>query len=148
MADLAGDPALARALLARCAGFALELARRASAEMPLDWLWCGDDVAGQRSMVMSPESWRDLVKPLLADLFAVGQRHGLWVAHHCCGALRPIVPDLVEIGLDVLNPVQADARAWTPGAEAGVRRPARFHGRRRHAAPAAVLPGRRGAEQR
>ena len=114
MADLAGDPALARALLARCAGFALELARRASADMPLDWLWCGDDVAGQRSMVMSPESWRDLVKPLLADLFAVGRRHGLWVAHHCCGALRPIVPDLVEIGLDVLNPVQAGCPGMDP----------------------------------
>lgn len=107
MVDIAADPQLARTMLARCAGYALGLARRACAEMPLDWLWCGDDVAGQRAMVMSPEAWRDLVKPLMADLFAAGKRHGLWVAHHCCGALRPIIPDLVEIGLDVLNPVQA-----------------------------------------
>ena len=31
----------------------------------------------------------------------------MWVANHCCGALRPIIPDLIEIGLDVLNPIQA-----------------------------------------
>jgi uroporphyrinogen decarboxylase len=36
------------------------------------------------------------------------------VAHHCCGALRPIIPDLVEIGLDVLNPVQAGCPGMDP----------------------------------
>ncbi|OHD73448.1 MAG: hypothetical protein A2177_04910 [Spirochaetes bacterium RBG_13_68_11] len=114
MADIVADPPLARTMLARCADFALGLARRACADMSLDWLWCGDDVAGQRSMVMSPEAWRDLVKPVMAELFAVGKRHGLWVAHHCCGALRPIIPDLVEIGLDVLNPVQAGCPGMDP----------------------------------
>jgi len=113
-ADIAADPPLAAAMLGRCAGFALRLARRACAEMPLDWLWCGDDVAGQRSMVMSPEAWRELIKPLMAELFAEGKRHGRLVAHHCCGALRPIIPDLVEIGLDVLNPVQAGCPGMDP----------------------------------
>lgn len=113
-ADLAADPPLAREMLARCAGFARELARRACAEMPLDWLWCGDDVAGQRALVMSPAAWRDTIKPLLADVFSEGTRRGLWVAHHCCGALRPIIPDLVEIGLDVLNPVQAGCPGMDP----------------------------------
>jgi uroporphyrinogen decarboxylase len=65
-------------------------------------------------MVMSPESWRDLIKPLMAEIFAVGRAHGLWVANHCCGALRPIIPDLVEIGLDVLNPVQAGCPGMDP----------------------------------
>jgi uroporphyrinogen decarboxylase len=114
LTDLAADPSLARTMLARAAGFALELARRAGDEMPLDWLWCGDDVAGQQAMVMSPAAWRDMIKPLMADLFAVGKSRGLWVAHHCCGALRPIIPDLVEIGLDVLNPVQAGCPGMDP----------------------------------
>jgi uroporphyrinogen decarboxylase len=114
MADIVADPPLAGTMLARCAGFALKLARHACAELPLDWLWCGDDVAGQRSMVMSPEAWRELIKPLMAELFAEGKRHGLWVAHHCCGALGPIIPDLVEIGLDVLNPVQAGCPGMDP----------------------------------
>jgi uroporphyrinogen decarboxylase len=55
-----------------------------------------------------------MIKPLMADLFAVGKSRGLWVAHHCCGALRPIIPDLVEIGLDVLNPVQAGCPDMDP----------------------------------
>jgi uroporphyrinogen decarboxylase len=58
-------------------------------------------------MVMSPSSWRELIKPLMKQIFAVGRSQGIWVVHHCCGALRPIIPDLVEIGLNVLNPIQA-----------------------------------------
>jgi uroporphyrinogen decarboxylase len=105
--DIAADPDLARAMFAKCAHFARTLSERACTEMPLDWLWTGDDVAGQLSMVMSPAAWRDLIKPLMAEIFAVGKAHGLWVAYHCCGSLRPIIPDLIEIGLDVLNPLQA-----------------------------------------
>jgi uroporphyrinogen decarboxylase len=112
--DIAADPGLAAEMFGRCARFALELTRRACSEMPLDWLWSGDDVAGQQSMVMSPEAWRRQIKPLMAEIFAVGKAHGMWVAHHCCGALRPIIPDLIEIGLDVLNPIQAGC----PGMEA------------------------------
>jgi len=112
--DIAARPQLARAMLERCAGFALLLAERACRELPLDWLWTGDDVAGQNGMILSPEAWRELIKPLLADIFAVGKRAGLWVAFHCCGALLPIIPDLVEIGLDVLNPVQAGCPGMEP----------------------------------
>lgn len=112
--DIASDPELTRTMFRKCAEFALTLSRRVCAELPIDWLWCGDDVAGQTSMVMSPAAWRDLIKPMMADIFAVGKSSGLWVAHHCCGALRPIIPDLVEIGLDVLNPVQAGCPGMDP----------------------------------
>jgi uroporphyrinogen decarboxylase len=105
--DIAADPDLTRAMFRKCADFALALSRRACSELPIDWLWCGDDVAGQQSMVMSPASWRELIKPLTKEIYAVGRAAGLWVANHCCGALRPIIPDLIEIGLDVLNPIQA-----------------------------------------
>jgi uroporphyrinogen decarboxylase len=112
--DIALDPELTSVMFGRCAGFAVELSRRACSGLPIDMLWCGDDVAGQQSMVMSPEAWRDLIKPLMAEIFAVGKKAGLWVANHCCGALRPIIPDLVEIGLDVLNPVQAGCPGMDP----------------------------------
>lgn len=112
--DIAEDPALAAAMFQRSARFALALSRRACAELPIDWLWCGDDVAGQLSMVMSPAAWREMIKPLMAEIFTAGKSRGLWVAHHCCGALRPIIPDLVEIGLDVLNPIQAGCPGMDP----------------------------------
>jgi len=114
MIDIAGDPALTRKMFRRCADFARKLSVEACARFPLDWLWTGDDAAGQTSMLMSPQSWRDLVKPLLAEIFEVGKSHGLWLAFHSCGAVRPIIPDLIEIGMDVLNPVQCSCPGMDP----------------------------------
>ena len=71
-------------------------------------------MASQRSLVMSPRSWRQLIKPHLARVFDVGKAHGLWVAYHCCGTLRPIIGDLVEMGMDVLNPVQCNCPGMDP----------------------------------
>ena len=114
LVDIAERPGFAGRMLARCAGFARELSSEACRRFPLDWLWTGDDVAGQDHLILSPTQWRELVKPLLADIFAVGRRAGLPVAYHCCGALRPIIPDLLEIGLDVLNPIQAGCPGMEP----------------------------------
>jgi len=106
MMDMAGDPELAETMLGRCGQFAVRLSEAACQRFPLDWLWTGDDVASQRSLMMSPNTWRQQIKPHLAAASAVGKAQGLPVAYHCCGALRPIIPDLIEIGLDVLNPIQ------------------------------------------
>ena len=105
--DMAEDPDLAHTMLDRCADFALRLSQVACDRFPLDWLWTGDDVASQQSLMMSPQTWRAMIKPGMQRVFAEGKKRGLWVAYHCCGSLRPIIGDLVEIGLDVLNPVQA-----------------------------------------
>lgn len=112
--DFVADTALADAMLGRCADFAALLSIWACEHLPVDWLWLGDDVAGQSSLLMSPELWRGLVKPHLKRLAAIGARHGLPVAYHCCGALRPIIPDLIEIGVDVLNPVQCNCPGMDP----------------------------------
>jgi uroporphyrinogen decarboxylase len=114
MLDIAADPALAATMFDRCADFAIRLAEAACTQFPLDWLWTGDDVAGQQGMLLSPRAWRALVKPALARVFAVGKAHGLPVAYHCCGGLRPIIGDLVEIGMDVLNPVQGNCPGMDP----------------------------------
>ena len=80
----------------------------------MDWLWTGDDVGGQHGMMMSPELWRDLVKPRLKNIVEIGKNHRLWNAYHSCGSIRPIIPDLIEIGIDVLNPIQCNC----PGMDA------------------------------
>ena len=78
------------------------------------WLWAGDDVASQQGMMISPKTWRALIRPHLQRVFDVGKRHHLWLAYHCCGALRPIIPDLIEMGLDVLNPIQGNCPGMDP----------------------------------
>lgn len=112
--DFVDDPELARTMLNRCMDFSIQLGELACERYPLDWLWTGDDVASQSGMMFSPRTWRQLIKPGLERVFAVGKSRGLWVAYHCCGALRPIIPDLVEIGLDVLNPVQGNCPGMDP----------------------------------
>lgn len=114
MMDMVDDPELARTMLDRCMDFAIQLGKAACDRFPLDWLWTGDDVASQAGMMISPRSWRNLIKPGLERVFDVGKSRGLWVAFHCCGGLRPIIPDLIEIGLDVLNPIQGNCPGMDP----------------------------------
>jgi uroporphyrinogen decarboxylase len=112
--DIAGKPDLARQMFRRCAEFSIELGREACRRFPLDWFWAGDDVASQLNLMMSPETWREFIRPDLQRIFAVGKEDRLWVAYHCCGALRSIIEDLIDIGLDVLNPVQCNCPGMDP----------------------------------
>jgi uroporphyrinogen decarboxylase len=77
-------------------------------ELGVDMIWIGDDVGAQESMLISPESWRRFFKPRLAQFIATLKMMNpdLKLAYHSDGAILPIIPDLIEIGLDVLNPVQ------------------------------------------
>jgi uroporphyrinogen decarboxylase len=112
--DLAANPRLTETLLHNAASFAVLLAEKACTRYSLDWLWTGDDVGGQRAMIVSPRQWREMIKPHLARIFQVGKTRGLPVAYHSCGAIRPIIPDLIDIGLDVLNPVQCNCPGMDP----------------------------------
>ncbi len=112
--DVATNPALIRKMFKRCADFAFKLSTEACTRFPLDWLWTGDDIGGQSSMLISPASWRELIKPLLAEIFQLAKSHHLLLAFHSCGSIRPIIGDLVEIGLDVLNPVQCTCPGMDP----------------------------------
>ncbi len=105
---------LTQEMMRRCTEFSIELSEAACQRFKLDWLWLGDDAGGQRAMLMSPEIWREMVKPLLKQNADVGKQHGLYVAFHSCGAIRPIIGDLIEIGVDVLNPVQCNCPGMDP----------------------------------
>ncbi len=108
------NPGLTQEMMRRSTEFSIALSEAACQRFDLDWLWLGDDAGGQQSMLMSPVLWRDMVKPLLKQNADVGKQHGLYVAFHSCGAIRPIIPDLIEIGIDVLNPVQCNCPGMNP----------------------------------
>jgi uroporphyrinogen decarboxylase len=74
----------------------------------IDVLWLGDDFGTQRAMLLSPHTWREFIKERYARLIAAykAQNPSLKVAYHCDGYIEPIIPDLIEIGLDILNPIQ------------------------------------------
>ncbi len=112
--DLAAAPESAAVLLRKAADFSVHLAREACKRFPLDWLWTGDDVGGQQALMLSPQRWRASIRPHLARIFAVGKNSNMPVAYHSCGAIRPIIPDLIEIGLTVLNPIQCNCPGMEP----------------------------------
>jgi uroporphyrinogen decarboxylase len=111
--DLAADQAFASALLERITDIQVALARRYVA-LGVDAGYLGDDYGAQQGMLFSPRTWRELFKPRLACIFAVFHEAGLPVILHSDGDIAEIIPDLVEIGLDLLNPVQPEVldQAW------------------------------------
>jgi len=76
--------------------------------MGVDIIWSGDDMGGQNGMLMSPKLWRKYFKPRMAKLYSELKaiNPNLKIAYHSDGVIYPIIDELVEIGLDILNPVQ------------------------------------------
>jgi uroporphyrinogen decarboxylase len=110
--DLAADPALARALMERVLEVKLAWWAGVLPELgeSVDVVGEADDLGGQSTPLFSPRTYRELVKPLHAELFAfIRARTRARILFHSCGAIRDLLPDLVEIGVDILNPVQVSA---------------------------------------
>jgi len=69
----------------------------------VDALTFMDDWGSQRSLLVAPELWRELFKPLYADYIALAHAHGKHAFMHSDGHITEIMPDLIEIGLDAVN---------------------------------------------
>lgn len=109
LTDMAQRPALAEPLLERMTElriFQAEMLARAD----VDILRLGDDVGAQRGMLMSPRLWRRWLKPRLAAVIAAARaaKPDVLIWYHSDGDCRPIIPELIEIGVDILNPVQPE----------------------------------------
>ncbi len=105
--DLIARPELLERLLDIPYRYHLTAAKRL-VEMGVDMIWLGDDVGGQKNMLISPHHWRKFLKPRMANIISEVKQinPNLKVAYHSDGMIEPIIPELIEIGLDVLNPVQ------------------------------------------
>jgi Uroporphyrinogen-III decarboxylase len=74
-----------------------------------------DDLATQSSLLMSPECYREMLKPLHARLIDFARSRGQRVILHSCGAVRPLIPDLIDAGVEILHPIQRSAAGMDPG---------------------------------
>ena len=79
----------------------------AAARGKADIFSMGDDFAGQLGMMIDPRDWRRFLELACRKLFGLAKDHGLHVWFHSCGAISPILPDLIDIGLDMWETVQA-----------------------------------------
>jgi uroporphyrinogen decarboxylase len=67
-----------------------------------------EDWGLQKGMMMSPRHWRTYLKPRLREIYSAAHRKNLMVMLHSCGDIHEIIPDLVELGVNVIHPVQPE----------------------------------------
>lgn len=78
----------------------------------LDIFRAGDDLATQTSLIMSPRTYRAMIKPYQKEYFAlIKEMTEAKLLYHSCGTIYQAIPDLIEIGIDALNPIQVSCAA-------------------------------------
>ncbi|MEN8228126.1 MAG: uroporphyrinogen decarboxylase family protein [Bacteroidota bacterium] len=74
-----------------------------------DGVALSDDYGAQNGLIMSPDMWREFIQPCLSEIYTRAKTHGRTVFHHTCGDVTMIIPDMIELGLDILHPIQPEA---------------------------------------
>jgi len=102
-------------LIDRVMEFSLGIARQL-VDIGVDAIWFGDDFGSQDGMMISPDMWRLLFKPRFAELWqeVKSKNSDLLICYHSDGAVRPILDELADIGMDVFNPVQPNVPGHDP----------------------------------
>jgi len=102
------EPKIIEAAICHLETFILEFSRRIlkATKGLVDIYWFGDDFATARGLMISPEYWRKYLKPTYRKIFDTAKNYGVKIWFHCCGTFRPVLPDLIDMGMDVWETVQ------------------------------------------
>lgn len=111
-------PEMFRAVIDRIVAFYLQANEifYSATKGQLQAVLIGNDFGGQQGLMLAPDMIREFALPGTRRLVAQAKDYGLTVIHHSCGAIREIIPDLIEIGVDVIHPIQALAKGMEPSA--------------------------------
>ena len=110
--NMAMYPDFARALLEKIAGYCKALMGRFLDELGdnVDIIKIGDDLGTQESLMTSPQMYRDTLKPIHADFIDfIKARTSAKIFFHSCGDVFPLIEDFIDIGVDILNPIQTSS---------------------------------------
>ena len=110
--NMATDPDFARALLERIADYCKQLMGLFLEELVdnVDIIKIGDDLGIQTGLMISPQMYRDILKPVHADFISfIKSRTKAKIFFHSCGDVAPLIGDFIEIGVDILNPIQTSS---------------------------------------
>ncbi len=112
--DLMKRPDLADAMMKKSMALALDMNRVFLDEIGdyLDIVLVGDDLGHQHGLLMSPKMYREHIKPLHKRIYGDIHRRAphVKILYHSCGAIEPMINDLIEVGVDILNPIQPLAK--------------------------------------
>ena len=107
--DMLSESAFVHKLLDGVCDFHLQMMDRLIERIPMEAYFGGDDWCDQRTVMMGIRLWRQFFKPRLAKLIEHAHSLGKPYVLHSCGNLSPLIDDLMEIGLDALESLQAEA---------------------------------------
>lgn len=107
--DLALNRRFVEELLRGLTDYILQTMEILFSRFTFDGVFVSDDYGTQRGMLMSPAHWRQLIKPRLTEIYDLAKKHDKTILHHSCGDIRPIIGDMIDIGMDVLHPIQPEA---------------------------------------
>jgi len=109
--DLIESPDIAEAISYHAAKFYKARALRAleAADGAIDMVYSGGDLGTQKSLMLSPDLWREHIKANQTELIRPFKQMGLATMYHSCGSIVPLIEDLIEMGLDILDPIQPKA---------------------------------------
>jgi uroporphyrinogen decarboxylase len=83
-------------------------------QLPIDGIFFTDDWGYQHGVMVGAKRWREIFKPRYAQMFKQVHEAGKYTLLHCCGSIEEILPDAIEIGLDVYESVQPEAKNNNP----------------------------------
>jgi uroporphyrinogen decarboxylase len=104
----AGEPAFVEAVTEKLADFSCAVTAQLKG-LDVDAIRFGDDWGFQDRLMMPPDTWRRLLKKQYRRIYAAARDAGLVVMIHSCGNITYILPDLIEIGVEVVHPLQPEA---------------------------------------
>lgn len=108
--DILQNKDIAHKIMDMSVDYHLELGYRLM-ERGVDILWLADDFGGEHAMLMSPETFREMVKPKMGYMIGElkNRDRNVKVAFHSDGYIEPVIDDLIEVGVDLLNPIQPES---------------------------------------
>ncbi|MGL1890881.1 MAG: hypothetical protein OCD02_04605 [Spirochaetaceae bacterium] len=116
MMKMITEPGMFQAIIDRILNFYLESNEifYKATEGKIHAVLIGNDLGSQTSLMLSPDMIRKFVLPGTKKLVEQAHKYGLKVIHHSCGAIREIIEDLIDVGCDVIHPIQALATGMEP----------------------------------
>jgi uroporphyrinogen decarboxylase len=80
----------------------------------IDMIYIYDDVATQNSLLLSKKAWTQSIRPRHAKIFELARQYGKQIMYHCDGAISFLLPELLDMGVTAITPVQVDAKGMQP----------------------------------
>lgn len=116
MVDMVTDRAMAAYIMDRITDIHVTNLEKALTEARgmIDVVYFYDDVASQNSLLFSKKTWRDLIRPRHQRVTETARAFNVKVMYHSDGAIAPLIPELIDLGIDILNPIQTNVPGMEP----------------------------------